>query len=66
MVTIDGVEYEADTLSDEIKYMIAQVNDIDGKMAKLRFELDQLQVARNAFSDAIVKGVTDVPESTEE
>lgn len=59
MVTIDGVEYEADTLSDDIKYMIAQVNDIDGKMAKLRFELDQLQVAKNAFSDAIVKGVKD-------
>ena len=59
MVTIDGLEYEADTLSDDIKYMIAQVNDIDGKIAKLRFELDQLQVAKNAFSDAIVKGVKD-------
>ena len=66
MVTIDGIEYEADTLSDEVKYMIAQVKDIDEKLGHLRFQVDQLNAAKTAFSDAIVKGVTDVQESTEE
>lgn len=59
MVTIDGVEYEADDLTDEVKYMIAQVKDIDDKLASLRFQMDQLTVAKNAFSDAIVKAVKD-------
>ena len=66
MITIDGVEYNPEDLSDEIKYMVAQVKDIDEKLGHLRFQVDQLSAAKNAFSDAIVKGVTDVPESTEE
>jgi hypothetical protein len=57
MVTIDGIEYEADDLTDEVKYMIAQVKDIDDKLANLRFQMDQLTVAKNAFSDAVVKAV---------
>lgn len=59
MVTIDGIEYEADDLTDEVKYMIAQVKDIDEKLASLRFQMDQLTVAKNAFSDAVVKAVKD-------
>lgn len=59
MVTIDGIEYEADDLTDEVKYMIAQVKDIDDKLASLRFQMDQLTVAKNAFSDAVVKAVKD-------
>ena len=59
MITIDGVEYKPEDLSDEIKYMVAQVKDIDEQMGHLRFKLDQLTVAKTAFSDAIVKGVTD-------
>lgn len=59
MVTIDGVEYQADDLTDEVKYMIAQVKDIDDKLANLRFQMDQLTVAKNAFSDAVVKAVKD-------
>jgi hypothetical protein len=59
VVTIDGIEYEADDLTDEVKYMIAQVKDIDDKLASLRFQMDQLTVAKNAFSDAVVKAVKD-------
>ena len=65
MITIDGVEYNPEDLSDEVKYMVAQVKDIDEQIDHLRFKLDQLTVAKTAFSDAIVKGVTDVQESTE-
>ena len=66
MITIDGVEYNPEDLSDEVKYMVAQVKDIDDKLGHLRFQVDQLSAAKTAFSDAIVKGVTDVSESTEE
>jgi len=66
VITIDGVEYNPEDLTDEVKYMIAQVKDIDEQIGHLRFKLDQLTVAKTAFSDAIVKGVTDVPESDQE
>lgn len=59
MVTIDGKEYDVETLSDEVKYMLKQVQDIDSKLAKARFEIDQLQVGRNAFVQAIAKSVKD-------
>jgi hypothetical protein len=57
VITIDGVEYNPEDLSDEIKYMVAQVNDIDQKLTGLRFQADQLVAAKNAFSDAIVKSL---------
>lgn len=66
MITIDNVDYNPEDLSDEIKYLVAQVKDIDEKLAHLRFQADQLNAAKNAFSDAIVKGVADVQESDKE
>jgi len=42
VITIDGVEYNPEDLSDEIKYMVAQVKDIDEKLGHLRFQVDQL------------------------
>jgi hypothetical protein len=59
VITIDGVEYNTEDLSDEIKYMVAQVKDIDDKLGHLRFQVDQLSAAKIAFSDAIVKSITD-------
>jgi len=66
VITINGIEYNPEDLSDEIKYMVAQVKDIDEKLGHLRFQVDQLNAAKTAFSDAIVKGVADVQESTQE
>ena len=57
MITIDGVEYAEEDLTEEVKYLIAQVNDVDQKLAGLRFQADQLVAAKNAFSDAIVKSL---------
>ena len=57
MVTIDGIEYEADDLTDEVKYMIAQVRDIDAKVANSKFQIDQLVVAKDAFSGALVESL---------
>lgn len=57
MITIDGVEYAEEDLTEEVKYLVAQVNDIDQKLTGLRFQADQLGAAKNAFSDAIVKSL---------
>lgn len=57
MVTINGVEYTEDQLSDEQKYLLAQVQDIDVKLKSLQFQADQLVAAKNVFSDKLVESV---------
>jgi len=57
VITVDGVEYAEEDLTEKVKYLVAQVNDIDQKITGLRFQADQLVAAKNAFSDAIVKSL---------
>ena len=49
VITINDVEYTLDQLSDSQKIMINHVSDLDRKLASTKFNLDQLQVGRNAF-----------------
>jgi len=48
-ITIDGREYTEDQLTDEQKVLINHVADLDRKLGSTRFNLDQLQVGRDAF-----------------
>ena len=48
-VTIDGKEYNLETLSDKAKMCIDHVADLDRKIASMRFQQDQIQVGRDAF-----------------
>jgi hypothetical protein len=57
LVTINGVEYTEDQLTDEQKYLLAQVQDIDVKLKSLQFQADQLVAAKNVFSDKLVESV---------
>ena len=49
VITIDEIEYTQDQLSDQEKTMINHIGDLDRKISSTRFNLDQLQVGRNAF-----------------
>ena len=48
-VVIDGKEYVFEDLSDQQKAMVNHVSDLDRKLASARFNVDQLQVGRDAF-----------------
>lgn len=48
-IVIDGREYTEDQLTDEQKVLINHVADLDRKIGSTRFNLDQLQVGRDAF-----------------
>lgn len=48
-ITINDVDYTEDQLSEEQKVLINHVADLDRKIASTRFNLDQLQVGREAF-----------------
>lgn len=48
-ITINDVDYTEDQLTDEQKVLINHVADLDRKIGSTRFNLDQLQVGRDAF-----------------
>lgn len=48
-VSIDGTEYTEDQLTDQQKVLINHVGDLDRKIRSAQFNLDQLQVGRDAF-----------------
>ena len=48
-ITIDGVEYAEDDLTDEQKVMINHLLDLDRKISSAQFNIDQLNVGRQAF-----------------
>lgn len=48
-VNIDGKTYTEDQLTDQQKVMVNHVADLDRKLASARFNVDQLQVGRDAF-----------------
>lgn len=48
-LTVDGVEYNFEDLTDDQRMIVNHLSDLDRKLASARFNLDQLQVGRNAF-----------------
>lgn len=49
VITINDKEYTEDQLTDEQKVIINHITDLDRKINSTQFNLDQLQVGRNAF-----------------
>jgi hypothetical protein len=48
-ITIDGVEYKFEDLTQQQQILVNHVADLDRKLASSRFNVDQLQVGRDAF-----------------
>ena len=56
-LTIDGTEYQFEDLTDEQKMLVNHVADLDRKLASSKFNLDQLQVGRDAFFAMLKKSL---------
>ena len=56
-VTIDDKEYEVDKLSDEQRLIINHVSDLDRKISSSQFNIDQLNVGRNAFMSLLTEAL---------
>lgn len=52
-ISIDGKEYDTDTLSEDAKANIQNVQYCEQKMAELKRELAIAQTARNAYAQAL-------------
>ena len=53
--TIDGKEYDLDTLSEEAKGQIASIQFVDAELARLQAQAAALQTARIAYSNELNK-----------
>ena len=52
-ITIDGVDYELDNLSDNGKAQVASLQFLEAQMRKLQSEIAVYQTARNSYSGAL-------------
>ena len=62
VVTINGQEYSEDTLYERQKYFINQIRDLQLKANNLRFQLDQVVIAQDRFTEELVKTVEEESE----
>ena len=65
IVAINGQEYIIDNFNDNQKYFIDQIRDLRLKAANLRFQLDQVVVAQDKFTEELIKTVEVEEEETE-
>jgi len=48
-VTVDGVEYVYEDMTDKQKAIINHIRDLDRKISSTQFNLEQMGVGREAF-----------------
>ena len=56
-ISINGTDYTEDQLTDQQKVMINHVADLDRKIGSTQFNLDQLQVGKQAFMELLTKSL---------
>ena len=64
-ITINDKEYFIDDFSDAEKVMVNHIQDLDRKLSNARFNLDQLQVGREAFVNMLANSLEKPSETTE-
>jgi len=61
-IMIDEVEYNVDDFTDEQRVFISHIMDLDRKINSTQFNLDQLNVGRGAFMNALKETLKPNPE----
>ena len=63
-VTIDGVEYIFEDMTSEQQTLLNHVVDLERKLNSAKFNVDQLQVGRDAFFTMLKKSLETVTDVT--
>ena len=61
-ISIDDKEYQFEDMTDEQKMLVNHVADLDRKLNSARFNVDQLQVGRDAFFNLLKQALEPVEE----
>ena len=62
-LTIDGVEYVYEDMTQQQQLLLNHVGELDRKLDAARFNVDQLQVGRNAFFGLLKEALAEPPAS---
>ena len=62
IVSIDGVEHKIEDLTEQQQMLLNHVADIERKIGSTKFQLDQLQVGRDAFFTMLKTALEAKPE----
>ena len=54
VININGTKYTEEDFNEEQSYFIKQIRSLKAQITNKKFELDQLQVAENAFTNAFM------------
>ena len=65
LITVNDIEYNVDNFTDAQKTMLNHVSDLDRKLGSAQFNLDQLNVGREAFVGMLANSL-EAPEEVEE
>jgi hypothetical protein len=57
VITIDGKEYKPEDMNEQQTYLISQIRSCQQKAANMRFDLDQMIAAQNAFTNALIQSM---------
>jgi hypothetical protein len=66
VINIDGKGYKETDLSQQQKYLIAQLKDLGTRAGKLRADLDQVQRAADSFQKDLLESFKEVSDETSE
>jgi hypothetical protein len=61
-IMIDDVQYVLEDMKPEQQAMVNHIADLDRKIGSTQFNLEQLQVGKQAFIDMLKKSLTEVVE----
>ena len=61
-ISINDKEYMVEDLTDQQRVMLNHIQDLDRKLSNAQFNLDQLNVGREAFINMLATSVEQQPE----
>ena len=60
-VFVDDVEYTFEDMTDQQKALVNHISDLDRKISSTAFNLDQLNVRKNAFVNLLKEALNEQP-----
>jgi hypothetical protein len=64
-ITVNDVEHNVDDLTEQQVAMVNHIADLDKKLGSLRFNMDQLNVGREAFVNMLSQSLDEPKEVSE-
>lgn len=65
IVNVDGTEYDVNNFTDQQRLLLDHCVDLERKLASCRFQLDQLNVGKDAFLTLLKQSLKTEPKEAQ-